>query len=518
MKQHLQKALCFLLVIPMLLTGCMQEDEVPGSEVTDLIQSDELQQEEALPPSGSILPELFSLPYLPGKTLDPITCLDGMQQTVSSLLYEGLFRLTPELEPEPYLCSRYTYDPATCTYVFTLRDNVLFSDNTPLTAEDIRATLLRAKTSSRYSSRLADVVSITAGENTLTITLTSPNTGFPALLDIPIVKSGTESDTAPIGTGPYQFADADGAALVANQLWWRGLEPPTGRIGLVETSDLDSVRYRLTSHDIQLVTVDLAGTDPIIASGNIVYQDTETTILQYIGFNLARAPMNSMAFRNAMSLGLQRSSLADAFLSGHASPAQFPVSPVSLLYPAHLETDYSGTAFADAVSALEVGFAQPLTLLVNAENSFKVSLAQQLASTYTQQGIPVTVQALPWAEYTAALAAGNFDLYYGEVKLTADWDLTALLTTGGALNYGGWSNPQTETLMAAYASAEDRTAAMENLCTHLQLLNPILPVCFKRTSVLLQNNVLEGLTPTAAEPFYQIENCTIHLDMAESVQ
>ena len=29
------------------------------------------------------------------------------------------------------------------------------------------------------------------------------------------------------------------------------------------------------------------------------------------------------------------------------------------------------------------------------------------------------VLALPWEEYTAALAAGDFDLYYGEVKLTA---------------------------------------------------------------------------------------------------
>lgn len=40
---------------------------------------------------------------------------------------------------------------------------------------------------------------------------------------------------------------------------------------------------------------------------------------------------------------------------------------------------------------------------------------------------PVEVNALPWEEYNAALAAGNFDLYYGEVRLTADWNLTSLL-------------------------------------------------------------------------------------------
>lgn len=51
----------------------------------------------------------------------------------------------------------------------------------------------------------------------------------------------------------------------------------------------------------------------------------------------------------------------------------------------------------------------------------------------------MTVTALPWADYTAALAAGSFDLYYGEVRLTADWNLAPLLATGGRLNYGGWS-------------------------------------------------------------------------------
>ena len=49
----------------------------------------------------------------------------------------------------------------------------------------------------------------------------------------------------------------------------------------------------------------------------------------------------------------------------------------------------------------------------------------------------------------AALAAGKFDLYYGEVKLTADWDLRSLLATGGALNYGGYSDAALDSLLAA---------------------------------------------------------------------
>ncbi|MBR4020410.1 MAG: hypothetical protein IKI99_03775, partial [Firmicutes bacterium] len=150
--------LCLLALTALLLTGCMHEDDLPDSEVTDLIQED-------LPEasgSKSFLPEAFSLPYMPGKTLDPVTCQDGVQQTVASLICEGLFRLTPELEPELWLCSGCQYDPDTYTYTLTLRSGVCFSDGSPLTSADVKATLDRAKVSARYGSRLADVTTITA--------------------------------------------------------------------------------------------------------------------------------------------------------------------------------------------------------------------------------------------------------------------------------------------------------------------------------------------------------------------
>lgn len=153
----------------------------------------------------------------------------------------------------------------------------------------------------------------------------------------------------------------------------------------------------------------------------------------------------------------------------------------------------------------------PLTLLVNEENSFKKSIAEYLAKSWTAGGVTVEVRALPWEEYTAALAAGDFDLYYGETRLTADWNLKSLLEPGGSLNYGRWSHPDTSRLLAELAGAQDRTAAMRALCTHLKEQAPILPVCFKSVSLLTQAEVVEGISPTAAEPFYNLGQCVIRL-------
>ena len=493
-----------VLLLPLvLLSGCWQE--APVEEEPDGFLPPPLAEE---PPKEdkAVLPDQFALPYMPGRSLDPVSCADGMQQVAASLICEGLFRLDGRFEPQPCLCVSYTHDEAALRYTFALREGVLFSDGSPLTGRDVKAALERARSSDRYGSRLSGVSSVSAGDGSVTVTLSSPNTALAALLDVPIVKSGTQDDEAPIGTGPYFFAQEEsGAYLIANQSWWRGESQPADRIALVEASDPDAMLYRFSSHEIQLVTADLTGVLAVSTTGSVDCLDAETTLMQYVGCNTARAPLDDPALRRALSAGINRANVASAYLSGHGKAAQFPVSPVSSLYPAALEEPYSLEASAPA------DFEGTLTLLVNEENPFKRAIAAYLAETWTTGGLAVEARVLPWEEYQAALQGGDFDLYYGEVRLSADWDLGSLLEPGGALNYGSWSDPDTSRLLAELAAAENREAAMRALCAHLKDQAPLLPVCFKSTSVLTQEGVAEGLEPTAAEPFYNLGQCRIHL-------
>ena len=502
-------SLLFALSLPVLfLSGCW-EDELPAEEQSELFP---LEEEASSSTEDNSLPASFSLPYNPEQSLDPITCPDGIQQTVGSLLFEGLFHLDPQLEPQPVLCSSWVYDPDALTYTLQLKNDVKFSDGSLLTGKDVTYTLQRAKNSVRYGTRLSQISHINASDHTVTLTLSYPNTRFPALLDIPIVKAGTEKNAAPIGTGPYLLSFDDSIPqLISNQIWWQGDHQPVDRIPLAEAPDWDTTLYRFTSRDVQLITANLIGKEPITATGNILFQDADTTTFQFIGCNTLREPLNDPALRKALSISFNRSTIINAFLSGHGNASQFPVSPISPLYPVDLEQRYSKEAFSEMLSQSAYTSAKSLTLLVNSENPFKVSIAEFIAKAMTDGGVRVVVKALPWDEYTTALANGSFDLYYGEIRLTADWNLQPLLGTGGSLNYGRWSNAQTDQLLAAYASAEDPSAAMESLCRQLQNQAPIFPVCFTATSVLMHPNVLEGLCPTAAEPFYNLNSCRIHL-------
>ena len=495
------------LAMACLLTGCWQE-ELP-EEPEDILPPFEEEPEEE---SKSTLPERFALPYMPGRSLDPVDCADGMQQVVASLLYEGLFRLDGTFEPQPCLCISYTHDETASRYTFNLRPGVQFSDGSPLTGRDVKAALDRARTSERYRSRLSGISSISASGDSVTITLNGPNAALPALLDVPIVKSGGQEGAVPAGTGPYFYTEEEtGAYLIANQSWWRGESQPLERIALVEAADGSALLYRFSSHEVQLITADLTGVTTVSTTGSVGCIDAETTVLQYVGCNTARAPLDSPALRRALSAGIDRDNVVGAYLSGHGKATAFPVSPVSPLYPVALEESYSVDNFASALARSGYVSQEPLTLLVNEENGFKKAIAQYLAESWTAGGLAVEVRVLPWEEYTAALAAGDFDLYYGETRLSADLDLGRLLEPGGGVNYGHWSNPDSSRLLAELAGAGDRTAAMRALCAHLKDQAPILPVCFKSSSVLTQAGVVEGLAPTAAEPFYSLGQCVIHL-------
>lgn len=505
--------LCLCLCLA--LCGCSQElpeaDAAPGAMLPESAASSEEQSQKR----EEALPEDFSLPYDASSTLDPVTCSDGAQQVVGALLYEGLYALNESLEPEPELCASAEYDAKRLTWTFRLREDVTFSDGSPLSASHVSAALRRAMDSRRYQARLNCVQSVRVSRGAVVVTLNRPNAGLPALLDIPIVKSGTENSLVPLGTGPYVLTEEDGGPCLTPNAGWREAGTlPCSRIPLVDCSGDDHVHYQFSTRAVQLITADLIGGSSFNVSGGVDVWDADTAVLLYLGFNLDREALSAAAARRALGLGVDREAVASAYLSGHAQASQFPVSPASPLYPKTLEEPYSSAAFAKAMAdaGLDTGAEVPLTLLVNSEDPFKLAVANDLASDLSAFDWKLTVDPRPWEEFQAALAGGDYDLYFGEVRLTADWDLSALVGTGGALNFGGFSDPVLDEAMSAYAAAEEgRDRFLSSLCARLRWQSPILPLCFKRTSVLTQAGVAEGLAPTASNPFYDLGGITLHL-------
>jgi len=362
-------ALALALVLAFALTGCWEAEPEP-----DDFWNDGTHSEETSPEETPLTVTDFTLPYLSGQTLDPVTCIDGVQQTVGALLYEPLFALDNSFSPQKVLCRRAESSDDHLTWVLSLRDDVTFSDGSPLTASDVLATYRRAAESDRYGARFANVASMKVQDAyTLIITLTQANIYFDSLLDIPIVKSGTEKNLVPLGTGPYIYTtDENGASLTASTGWWRGNALPLARIALAAAKDNETAASLFASQAVHLLVVDPTGTAAVPMSGETALTDVPTTAMQFLGFDLSSAPLGDAAVRRAMSGVLDRDTLVSSLLSGHGTATQIPLparfSSLSSRYDL-IQYEYRTSAadYAAALEAAGVTAVRPrsLTLLVN---------------------------------------------------------------------------------------------------------------------------------------------------------
>ncbi len=502
----MRRSLCMLLCGIMVfgLSGCsMISNDWETEAMQDLSQF----YSEENPEEVSSLPAAFALPYYPLETLDPLSCTEGVQQTVASLVYEGLYYLDETLTPHPLLAESAEKDGL--TYTITLKSGVMFSDGTELTARDVVDTLRRAAVCARYASRLSGMRAVSSRNDKIVLTLREDNASFLSLLDIPIVKSGTQDSLLPVGTGPYRV---DGSALTANP-YYHGPAPTLPQINLYSCKDDDAVSYAFSIREAHLIATDLTGSGEMFALSTGDTTDVVSSVMQYVGFRAEHEALARSEVRRAISLAIERQSIVNTCFLGHGVAARFPFMPTSFRYPTALDTpvSYDDMDRAMANAGLATGTKlYHLRLLVNSENEFKVAAAEALAATLAKYDFEVSLRILPWEEYLLALQDEGWDMYYGEVSLTPDGDLTALFGTEGTLNYGAYSNPETDALLAAYRKSgaqEDLNA----LCTHFARETPIAPICFKSITVMTARGVLEDITPLATNPFYQMDRWTIHL-------
>ena len=456
----------------------------------------------------------FALACYPQAGFHPITGGNRTNLSLGGLMYEGLFALDQQFEVSQVLCSGYTMSEDGLTWTFTLRPGVTFSDGSPLTASEVVSSLESARASTLYSARFADIGAITAGEGTVTVALTRANAALPALLDIPIVK---ETGEVPLGTGPYVLSGSGSdLSLTANKSWWQGETLPLDTIPLRSIQEADDLIHAFDTREVTLVSTDLTATNALGFSGSFDTVDYPTSTMVYVGFNTASGPCRSAGVRQALVRAFDRESVSTALFSRHAQPAALPVHPGAALYHEDQAAALSYSPQAAAESLTAAGWTDTgsgwvsgrqtlsLELVVSAENQDRVAAAQHLVNGLNDLGIRATLTKLDWEAYLSALQRGDFDLYLGEVRLTADFDLTPLITAGGALNYGGYSDSRVaQLLQTCRASAgQSRDLAARQLYARLAEEPPFAVLCFKNWSMLTQWNAVSNMTPTQQNLFY----------------
>lgn len=470
------------------------------------------------PVSAPVEERSFSLAYDPTASLHPITGDSQVNLMLTPLVYEGLFALDESFTPQPVLAQDAQRDHSGTVWTITLREGVVFSDGTALTAAHVVSSLNSARTGARYAKRLEKLVSVREVSGQVVITLSEPNGALPTLLDLPIVLEAPE-EPAPLGTGRYRYAvQGDELSLLVN--YNREGSLPFDSITLHRVS---SVSERISAFDsgaVSAVLTDFTSPYALGYSCDFERWDYTTTDLLYVGFRCIDSPCAESLVRRAVARALDREHIVSSALDGAAEVSALPVPEAHTDWCAagaqELSCDLSEAARLleqagykkDEADGLlrRKGTVLTLTLLVNSDNEAKRETAQLLAQELAQLGISVTVNALPWKDYVSALENGAFDLYLGEVRLTGNFDLTELLT--GSLNYGGYDPASLAKQLAARKaySGRARAIACEALWSSFAQEVPIAPLCFMRESLLLRWGTGVTPTPLQSDPFHSMES------------
>lgn len=536
MKLNFFKIAVFILSIVFLLSGCGY-GSVPSTDVdsnTDDTNSDSAtydgftsitsQDGELTNPEDND----FTLCWLKSDSLNPFGNMTGENAAVSSLMYEGLFTVDPDFNAVPCLCSGYSVDGL--TYTFNIKKNITFHDGSLLSADDAVYSITRAMYSERFSSRLKCIEDVSSvDEYTVQITVKAENYTLPALLDIPIVQSGTAGDTVPVGTGPYIYNRGTDVVepYLSAYLGYRD-SVPVSKIHLYDISHIEpDVAMSQRKVDFILHSP-LEETLDVYTDHSTIYYNT--TALQFVGFDTGSYLLSDSEVRRAISHLVNRELIVSEVFNNNAVSAPLALSPYAPGYDNMPESisDYSTQTFSAILSAkgaedtdgdgwLELdGSTISLTFIVSDSDDYKVQAARSITSSLNSIGIKVNLKVLSSSEYLYALNTGNFDMYYAEIRLPANFDLSELLGSSGSANFGSYT--AYDEVLASYLAAktdEQKAAAARELCRLIYEKSPIIPICYNKNAVAVPRSTVRGVQPGQQYLFWNLFQWTINFEQED---
>ena len=366
--------------------------------------------------AGPGTPPLRIAIYDRPRSFDPHQESEFLSFEVASHVYEGLTRMDRDLKVEPALAERWE-SPDALTWRFRLRPGVRFHDGRALTAEDVVASLERARSHPRsdWSSYLVAVERVQALD-ALTVEI-STRRPYSLLLQklayILIVPRDAPADIErPVGTGPYRLlAPQSKTRLVLHAFEGYWGERPAEAVVHFEIEP--SLERALALGDGQQPDIVLAvgpqaaGFIERAPGYHLVTRSGITT--DYLQLRISRPPFSDIRVRRAVHVGLDRDALVRDLLGGRGRAESQLVSPAVFGHDPSVPAVKRDVPEARRLLAA-AGYAAGLDV----EFEFRQGRrADALVAQLAQIGIRAHARPQPYPDLSRRLQADDVAMYYG---------------------------------------------------------------------------------------------------------
>lgn len=361
-------------------------------------------------------------------------------------LFTPLVQYDENLSVRPYLAESWEMQGDTAV-IFQLRQDVLWHDGEPVTAEDVKFTFDLAKdsaTASLIGSVYLDEVESAEIVDAYTIRFDFSRPHAQALEDFwwsplpqhllgdvaPSELMNAEFNRDPVGSGPYRFVE------------WRSnqrlvLEPnPEFPEALGGPPPNDRLVFRIVPEPATLLTelrtggvhVDIdpqpSQTEDIEQSEQLRLHSFPGRTVYYIGWNNEREPFTDPQVRLAMTYAINRAEIVEALLFGYGQVAVSPVPQWSPLYPSGLQPlPYdperarqlladAGWTDSDGDGTLDRN-GQPFSFtIITSDRPLNRSVAEVVQEQLGDIGVNVEVRALEFQSMLGLHKSRDFDAVF----------------------------------------------------------------------------------------------------------
>ncbi|WP_088041401.1 glutathione ABC transporter substrate-binding protein [Bacillus sp. EAC] len=435
--------------------------------------------------------------------LSPILTNDSVSANVINQVYETLFKRNPKtMQIEPLLAESYD-NPNDKTWIISLKKGIKFQDGTDFNAEAVKYTFDKfrdPKTAAPRASLLEPVESVNVIDDyKVEIKTKYPYGPLLAALahtasSIVSPESDKNSDLMkkPVGTGPFKFVSwtpGDEIVLEGNKDYWNGA-PKLKKVTFKVVPEVSTAISMLQTGKVQFIDALPAEQVKRLESiKNVKVSKAEGTPVYYLGFNMKKAPMNNLAFRQAVAYGLDRKAYIGQ-LNGLGIEGNSVIGPKVFGYNEISEDSGYSFDLEKAKSLVkDNGFAGKEVKMLVPNRDMYLKMAEIAQSQMTEIGLKVKLETMEWGTFLDAATKGQYDVtFLGWANSTADG--SELLYPNfhsdniGTSNRISYNNPQFDQLVNESRQIIDPNGRKEKLKEANELLVKDAPVIVMNQGVV----------------------------------
>jgi peptide/nickel transport system substrate-binding protein len=481
---------------------------------------------------------------------DPIWTTTVIARNHGYLIWDTLYGLDSKLLPQPQMLAGDSVSPDGLTWRLTLREGLLFHDNTPVRAADCVASLTRWSKRDGFGQRLdSQLAGMSAPDDrTIEIRLTKP---FPQLRfalgqGVCFMMPERIARTDPyqqikeyIGSGPYRFVlDEWVSGSRAVYARFDKYQPRQGaaeytaggkvahfdRVEWVIQPDPATAAAALQTGEVDWIEQPLVDLLPVLrkAPGVVVENVDLVGAIGIIRFNFLQPPFDNPKLRRALLPAIDQSEFMAAVMGDEKEYARTgvgvfgPGTPLANDAGMEALTGPRDVALAKRLVA-ESGYqGESVVLLSPSDFPVVQALAQVTRDVCQRIGLNVDYVTADWGTVVSRrtskqpVSEGGWSIFctYGDAQAYANPATHTGIWGNGAKGWYGWyQSDRMETLRNAWYEAPD-LAAQQAIGREIQLLVwqdvPFIPLGQWFQPIAHRDN-LTGLVRSALPIFWNVQ-------------